>query len=63
MQAKVLGRDLLALFDTGAQRSVISTKVWESIPKAQRPTLRPFDRTLKTVGNHPVATELDGRPV
>ena len=71
MPARVLGLDLQALFDTGADCSVISTRVWQSIPEEQRPVLEPFNRTLRSVGNHPVDAEggttlqmeLDGRPL
>ena len=68
---KVLGLGLQALYDTGAVGSVISTKVWKSIPAERRPALEPCRRRLITVSNHPVDTEgevtlrmeLDGRLV
>ena len=71
MPVKVLGLGLQALYDTGAVGSVISTKVWKSIPEERRPALEPCRRRLITVSNHPVDTEgevtlkmeLDGRLV
>ena len=71
MPVKVLGLGLQALYDTGAVGSVISTKVWKSIPAERRPALEPCRRRLITVSNHPVDTEgevtlrmeLDGRLV
>ena len=47
MPIKVHGLELQALFDTGSDGSVISTRVWEMFPDEERPELRPGDRPIE----------------
>merc|ERR1711893_141413 len=57
MKAKVLGLDLDALYDTGASCSVISLRVWNSIPEERRPELETSTRVLKQAADDPVHIE------
>lgn len=69
--AKVLGVEFRALFDTGAQCSILSRDAWDSLPKRRRPKMEPPTHALRGVNLSPVnirgvATlemEVDGHPI
>ena len=54
---KVHGLELQALFDTGSDGSVISTRVWEMFPEEERPELRPGDRPIEGPSGYIVEQE------
>ena len=69
--ARVLGKDVHFLYDTGATVTCLSSKFWSSILERERPELQGTKRKLTTVGGHAIPVEgatklvfeLDGRPV